>query len=428
MAEEPVAAVSGAQAAVHRRTAAVGIALVEGAVSLAEVDLEAAGPRPTGVPELDRVLGGGLVPGSVTLLGGEPGVGKSTLLLQVLRAMAQGGAAGLLVCAEESARQVRLRAERLGPLAGRVSLLPTTDVRAVPDALADTGAELVVVDSIQAVHDPATNGSPGSLAQVRACTEVLVALAKHSGVPVVVVGHVTKDGALAGPRHLEHAVDTVLTFEGDRHHALRTLRAVKHRFGPTGELGLFEMEEAGLAAVTDPHRLLLGDRRAGLPGSIVLPAVEGQRSLLVEVQALVAPNAPFGSGPRRQAQGLDLGRLSMLLAVLDTRTGLALGRRDVFVSVVGGVRVAEPAADLAVVLALASAERHQAPPPDVIAFGEVGLGGEVRQVPHAPRRLAEAARLGFRYALVPPSCPDGPPGMRMLRVSDVRLATEAFDT
>jgi len=399
----------------------------DAAVALADVDLEAAGPSPTGLDELDRVLGGGLVPGSVTLLGGEPGVGKSTLLLQVLRIRAGTGTPVLLVCAEESARQVRLRAERLGPLSDGVALLPTTDVSAVPAALADTGAELVVVDSIQAVRDPATSGPAGSLAQVRACTELLVGLAKSTAVPVVLVGHVTKDGGLAGPRHLEHAVDTVLTVEGDRHHALRTVRAVKHRFGPTGELGLFEMLDTGLAPVTDPCALLLGDRRPGLPGSIVLPAVEGQRSLLVEIQALVAPTGAPTAGPRRQAQGVESGRLSMLIAVLDTRAGLALGRRDVFVSVVGGVRVAEPAADLAVVLALASAARHQSPPADMVAFGEVGLGGEVRQVPHAARRLSEAARLGFRYALVPPSCPDGPPGMRMLRVPDVVVASELLD-
>lgn len=433
LAEEPLAhrselsrAPAGAAASNVRWLHVPGASPTEQAVALSAVDLDAAGPDPTGLAELDRVLGGGLVPGSVTLVGGEPGVGKSTLVLQVLRARATMGAPVLLVCAEESARQVRLRAERLGPLPEGVTLLPTTDVSAVPAALVDCGAELAVVDSVQAVRDPVTTGAAGSVAQVRACAELLVGVAKHSGVPVVLVGHVTKDGSLAGPRHLEHAVDTVLSVEGDRHHALRAVRAVKHRFGPTGELGLFEMLEAGLAAVTDPYRLLLGDRRPGQAGSTVLPAVEGQRSLLVEVQALVAPAASPTAGPRRQAQGVDAGRLSMLLAVLD-RAGVALRARDVFVSVVGGVRVAEPAADLAVVLSLASAARHRAPPADVVAFGEVGLGGEVRQVAHAPRRLAEAARLGFRYALVPASCPDGPPGMRLLRVHDVSEVARLLD-
>jgi DNA repair protein RadA/Sms len=252
-------------------------------------------------------------------------------------------------------------------------------------------------------------------------------MAKASGVPVVVVGHVTKDGALAGPRLLEHLVDTVLSVEGDRHHALRTVQAVKHRFGPTGELGLFEMGECGLAAVTDPYRLLLGDRRPGAPGSVVLPALQGRRALLVEVQSLVAEVSPWAAAPRRQAQGIDAGRLAMLLAVLEARAGISSGRRDVFVSVVGGIRVAEPAADLAVVLAMASAALHRPPPDDLVAFGEVGLGGEVRQVPDAPRRLSEAARLGFRYALVPASCPDGPRGMRLLRVGDVGDAARLLD-
>ena len=399
----------------------------EAAVSLAGVDLAAAGPEPTGIAELDAVLGGGLVPGSVTLVGGEPGVGKSTLLLQVLRARAAAGRPVLLVCAEESARQVRLRAERLGPLPDALFLLADTDVAAVPEVAAACGAELVVVDSVQAVHDPAVTGPAGSVSQVRACAELLVAMAKTSGVPVVLVGHVTKDGALAGPRLLEHLVDTVLTVEGDRHHALRTVQAVKHRFGPTGELGLFEMGDAGLAAVTDPYALLLGDRRVDQPGSVVLPAVQGRRALLVEVQALVTRPSPWLASPRRQAQGVETGRLAMLLAVLEARADVKIGARDVFVSVVGGIRVAEPAADVAVVLAMASAATECRPPADLVAFGEVGLGGEVRQVADAPRRLAEAARLGFRYALVPASCPDAPKGMRLLRVRDVAEAARLLE-
>jgi DNA repair protein RadA/Sms len=395
----------------------------EGPVALSEVDVVAAAPSATGLAELDRVLGGGLVPGSVTLLGGEPGVGKSTLLLQVLRAATGGGGRALLVCAEESPRQVRLRAQRLGELPETLFLLPDTDVSSVPGAAAEVDASLVVVDSVQAMRDPSVAGSAGSVAQVRACAEVLVSLAKSTDVPVVLVGHVTKDGSLAGPRLLEHMVDTVLTVEGDRHHALRSVRAVKHRFGPAGELGLFEMGDTGLAAVADPYRLLLGDRRLGQPGSIVLSAVEGRRPLLVEVQALVVGAAGGDFAPRRQAQGLDGGRLSLLLAVLERRLELGVGRSDVFTSVVGGIRVSEPAADLAVVLALVSAMHRRPVADDLVAFGEVGLGGEVRRVPDAPRRLAEAARLGFRRALVPAGSGDAPVGIDVVEVDDVCHAT-----
>jgi len=398
------------------------------AVRLDAVDPTQSGPVPTGLAELDRVLGGGLVPGSVTLLGGEPGVGKSTLLLQVLSAMAGEGARVLLVSAEESAQQVRRRAERLGPLPAGLMVLASTDLSVLGAAMADTAPVLVVVDSIQAVTDPGWPGAPGSPGQVRACTDLVVQLAKAQRVPFVLVGHVTKEGALAGPRTLEHLVDTVLGVEGDRHHALRTVRATKHRFGPTGELGLFEMHDTGLMAVTDPYRLLLGDRRAGAPGSAVLPAMEGQRALLVELQALTARTAPEAAS-RRSAQGVDGGRLALVLAVLEQRAGVALARTDVFTSAVGGIRVLEPAADMALALALASAVAGRALPADLVVFGEVGLGGEIRAVPHAPRRLAEACRVGFRHALVPESCPDGPAGMEVVHVRSlaqaVALATGA---
>ncbi len=393
-----------------------------GPVALCAVDVSGATPRSTGLSELDRVLGGGLVPGSVTLLGGEPGVGKSTLLLQVLRSVATTGATVVLVSAEESAAQVRLRAGRLGPVPPTLLLLEATDVRAVARSMEELAPDLVVVDSIQAVADPDVSGLPGGVPQVRACAEYLVRLAKTHRVPFVLVGHVTKDGALAGPRVLEHLVDTVMTVEGDRHHALRMVRATKHRFGPTGELGLFAMGDAGLAAVTDPHKLLLGDRRPGTAGSAVLPAMEGQRALLVEIQALRAPASSQSAPPRRSAQGVDAGRLALLLAVLEQHAGVVLGHTDVFASAVGGIRVTEPAADLAVVLSLASAVARLALPADVVAFGEVGLGGEIRQVPHAPRRLSEAARIGFRRAFVPASCPDGPPGIELLRVASVHEA------
>ncbi len=393
-----------------------------GPVALCAVDVSGAAPRCTGLTELDRVLGGGLVPGSVTLLGGEPGVGKSTLLLQVLRSVAATGATVVLVSAEESAAQVRLRAERLGPVPPTLLLLEATDIRVVARCMEELAPHLVVVDSVQAVADPDVAGLPGGVPQVRACAEYLVRMAKTHHVPFVLVGHVTKDGALAGPRVLEHLVDTVMSVEGDRHHALRMVRATKHRFGPTGELGLFAMGDTGLAAVTDPHRLLLGDRRPGTPGSAVLAAMEGQRALLVEIQALRAPASSESAPARRSAQGVDTGRLALLLAVLEQHAGVVLGHTDVFASAVGGIRVTEPAADLALVLALASAVAGTALPPDVVAFGEVGLGGEIRQVPHAPRRLSEASRIGFRRAIVPASCPDGPPGIELQRVTSVHEA------
>jgi DNA repair protein RadA/Sms len=378
------------------------------------VDLHQAKPRPTGIVEFDRVLGGGFVPGSVTLLGGEPGVGKSTLLLQVLRSVARAGAPVVLLSAEESAQQVRLRAERLGPIPGSLLLVSGTDLCPLFDAVAKLLPSLVVVDSIQTVATTGASGGPGSMTQVRACADELVALAKGHDVPIVLVSHVTKDGVLAGPRALEHLVDTVLTVEGDRHHAVRLLRSVKHRFAPTGELGLFEMGERGLTAVLDPYRFLLGDRRPGVPGSMVLPAIEGQRALLVELQALVAPSVP-SMPPRRSAKGVDGGRFTLVLAVLERRTTAFRGLGDVFASVVGGMRVLEPAADLALALAVASATTGVPVPPDMVAFGEVGLGGEIRQVPDAGRRLAEAARVGFRRALVPAFCPDGPDQLELVR-------------
>ena len=311
---------------------------------------------------------GGWCPGSVTLLGGEPGIGKSTLLLQVLAARAAAGHRVLLVSAEESAHQVRLRAERLGPIPPGLLILSATDIGAVINAVVESAPDLVVIDSIQAVSiGPATlgerraTGVPGSVTQVRECADQLVGLAKSRQVAIVLVGHVTKDGSLAGPRALEHMVDTVLSFEGDRHHALRLLLAVKHRFGPTGELGLFEMGDQGLNRVDDPGRLLLGDRLTGVPGGVVLPAVQGRRTLVVELQALVTPMGQ--AQPKRSVVGLDGGRLVMTLAVLARHAELPVLSVDVFASVAGGIRVTEPAADLAVALAVASAATGAALPP-----------------------------------------------------------------
>jgi DNA repair protein RadA/Sms len=387
----------------------------EPAIPMNLTDIDTCVPVPTGLAELDRVLAGGFVPGSATLVAGEPGTGKSTLLLQAAGSLASSGLRALVVSGEESRAQVQARAQRLGTLAESLWVLSETSLPDLLAAVSEVEPLLLVVDSIQTLYDPAVDSAPGSVGQVRHCAQRLVTVAKESGTAVVLVGHVTKDGAIAGPRQLEHLVDTVLSFEGDRHHGLRLLRAIKHRFGPTGELGLFEMGGAGLVEVADPSAHLLGDRRPNLSGCLVLPAIEGGRPLLVEVQSLVMSTGNEAMA-RRSAQGLDSGRLPMLLAVLDRRAGIKLSKSDVYVSVVGGVRVTEPAADLAVLLSLASAEYGRALPDDTVVFGEVGLGGEVRQVAHGPRRLAESARLGFRRAIVPASLAEGPPGLQLDRV------------
>ncbi len=408
---EEVVAPDPARARPPRMTPAAG------AMPIAEVDGAASAPRPTGVPELDRVLGGGLVPGSVTLIGGEPGIGKSTLLLQALAAMAGAAQRGLLVSAEESAQQVRARAERLDALHPRLWLLAESELPAVLTAIGEVAPAVVVIDSIQTMFDPDLASAPGTVTQVRECAHRLVRLAKDHHLAIVLVGHVTKDGGLAGPRVLEHVVDTVLSFEGERHHALRLLRATKHRFGPTSELGLFEMTGTGLAGVPDAGALFLADRQPGVPGSVVVPTLDGQRPLLVELQALVAATPTTIPNPRRSAQGVDGGRLALLLAVLDRQLTLKLATTDVFALAVGGVRVVEPGADLGLALAVASSACDRPLPADLVACGEIGLGGELRLVSQIPRRLAEAARLGFTTAVVPASAPDPPPGVRAIRAA-----------
>ncbi len=389
---------------------------------IGEIDPQVGRPVATGIGELDRVLGGGVVPGSVTLLGGEPGIGKSTILLQL---MAGWTGTALYVTAEESAQQVRLRAERLDAVSDSLWLLAETTLPHVIGAIDDVKPDIVVIDSIQTVHDPAIGSAPGSITQVRGCAQQLVNIAKMSDIPVVLVGHVTKDGSLAGPRVLEHLVDTVLSFEGDRHHALRLLRASKHRFGPTSELGLFEMAGVGLVGVPDPSHLFLGDRRTGVPGSAIAPTMDGHRPLVVEVQALTTP-APPNVPARRTALGIDSNRLGLLLAVLQQRARVAVQQQDVYASTVGGVRLVEPGLDLAVCLAIASAITDRPLPSDLVAFGEVGLGGELRQVAHTPRRLSEAARLGFTRVIAPKNSP-APEGesIRMIRVGTLPEALAA---
>ena len=404
-------------------TLAAGMALVPPGIAqpIGEIDANSASPRLSGISELDRVLGGGFVPGSVTLLGGEPGIGKSTLLLQLL---ANWKGRTLYISAEESAQQVRLRAERLDAVRPDLWLLPETSLPNIVAAIDELKPQLVVVDSIQTVADPDLSSAPGSVVQVRGCAHRLVQEAKRRGITMVLVGHVTKEGGLAGPRVLEHLVDTVLSFEGERHHALRLLRASKHRFGPTNELGLFEMADAGLIPVPDPSQLFLADRRTGVPGSAVVPTIEGQRPLLVEVQALT--NQQSGGGQlRRSAQGIDPGRLAMLLAVIERRARLPVAQHEVYVSVVGGVKLTEPGVDLALCLAIVSAMLGRPLAADLVVCGEIGLAGELRQVAQTQRRLSEAARLGFARAIVPASAPDSASGIRVNRVSTLAEALRA---
>ncbi len=372
------------------------------AVTLADVSTEAARPLPTGVSELDRVLGGGVVGGSVTLLFGPPGIGKSTLLFQVLSSVAAAGVDVMLASAEESLVQVRGRASRIGLVPRHLLALEGPDLGEIEAAVERHHPALLVVDSLQSVSDPELAQPAGSLAQVRACVERLTRMAKSTGVPLLLVGHVTKDGDLAGPRAVEHLVDTVLSFDGDRHHSLRVLTSVKHRFGPTGEVGIFEMRDDGLRAVPDPGPLMLGDRMAGVPGSAVAPVLQGRRPLLVEVQALLGPAA--GGTSRPHTLGIDAARANLLVAILACRTVVEVPEgAEFFVAAVGGISVTEPAADLAVALALASVVTDRALPADVVAFGELGLAGEVRTVPGAERRLTEANRAGFTRAIVPAS-------------------------
>lgn len=392
---------------------------------IADIDPTSFAVRPTGISELDRVLGGGLVPGSVTLLGGEPGIGKSTVLLQAGAEVAAAGGRVLYLSGEESAQQVRLRAERLGALHPQVWLATEIALPQVLGAIDEVEPDLVVIDSVQTLLDPDLTSAPGSVAQVRDCTLRLVQEAKRRGCAVVLVGHVTKDGALAGPRVLEHMVDTVLSFEGDRHHALRLLRVLKHRFGSTQELGLFEMTETGLRPVPDPSGLFLADRRLGIPGSVVVPTLEGNRPLLVELQVLTTKSTL--PTPRRSAQGVDNGRLALLLAVLHQRVGVPTADVDVYALAVGGVKVGEPGADLPLGLAVVSSITGVTLPADVVACGEVGLGGELRQVAHTPRRLAEAARLGFKRAIVPFSAPAPPEGITAVRVGTLIDAVERLE-
>ncbi|WP_447005325.1 DNA repair protein RadA [Saccharothrix isguenensis] len=389
---------------------------------IAQVDVESARAVSTGVGELDRVLGGGLVPGAVVLLAGEPGVGKSTLLLEVAHQWASSVGRCLYVTGEESAGQVRLRADRTGNLHDEIFLAAESDISAVLGQVDAVKPSMLIVDSIQTMSSPVVDGVPGGVSQVRAVTSGLIAVAKERGLPVVLVGHVTKDGSVAGPRVLEHLVDVVLQFEGDRHSSLRLLRGVKNRFGPADEVGCFELRDDGIAGVPDPSGLFLHRRDQAVSGTAVTVVVEGKRPMLGEVQALVAPTAL--PAPRRAVSGLDSARLAMVLAVLEKRGKVPLGNKDIFTATVGGMRLTEPAVDLAVALAVASAATDLPLPHDLVVVGEVGLSGELRRVSGVGRRLSEAARLGYTKALVPPDAGPLPPETRALVAQDLLEALQ----
>ncbi|RMI29246.1 DNA repair protein RadA [Nocardia stercoris] len=408
----PAAAAMPGRRALLPSTAATPISAVDSMVTRA---------RPTGIDELDRVLGGGLVPGSVVLLSGEPGVGKSTLLLEVAYRWALAREErSLYVTAEESAGQVRLRADRTGAVHERVYLAAESDLATIFGHVEQVKPTLLVVDSVQTMLTADADGVIGGVTQVRTVTAALTALAKSSGIAVLLVGHVTKDGAVAGPRTLEHLVDVVLHFEGDKHTTLRMVRGLKNRFGGVDEVGCFELQEDGIAGVTDPSGLFLHHRGEQVPGTAITVAMDGKRPLLGEVQGLTVPT-PIPS-PRRAVSGLDYNRVAMVLAVLQSHGNLQLGKFDVYAATVGGMRLSEPAADLAVALAIAGSVRQVALPPGMVILGEVGLAGEVRAVTGVRRRLAEAQRLGFTQAVVPRGVDRSGIEMKVLEVSDVRAA------
>jgi DNA repair protein RadA/Sms len=403
------------------------------AVPIGEVDVATARAVPTGIGELDRVLGGGLVPGAVLLLAGEPGVGKSTLLLETASTWARAGHRALYVTGEESAAQVRLRAERIGAVADLLFLAAETDLGAVLAHIETVAPSLLILDSVQTVASAEVDGAAGGVTQVKEVAASLIAAAKSRDLAVVLVGHVTKDGSVAGPRTLEHLVDVVLTFEGERQSPLRLVRAVKNRFGASDEIGCFELVDDGIFGLADPSGLFLGDRRAPAPGTCVTVTVEGRRPLVAEVQALVAPSS--APNPRRVTSGLDSSRIAMMLGVLERRAGVRLASADCFVATVGGVRLTEPATDMAVALAIASSAADVPVPPGLVAFGEIGLAGDVRPVTSLDRRLVEAGRLGFTDAVAPtralrarggPST--APDGMRLHEVSSLAEAIATIST
>lgn len=379
----------------------------------------------TKMKELDRVLGGGVVPGSLVLVGGDPGIGKSTLLLQLSAKLAETGQRVLYISGEESVKQTKLRADRLNLSSQDLYVLAETDITLIERAIDEVQPVLVVIDSIQTVYQEEVTSAPGSVAQVRECTAAFMRMAKTRGIAIFIVGHVTKQGSIAGPKLLEHMVDSVLYFEGERHHTYRILRAVKNRFGSTNEMGIFEMKELGLAEVVNPSEIFLEERSQGTAGSIVVASMEGTRPVLVELQALISPTS-FGN-PRRMATGIDHNRVSLLMAVLEKRVGLLLQNQDAYLNVAGGIRLDEPAIDLAIAISIASSFRNQITSPTDVVIGEIGLTGEIRRVSRIEQRVHEAAKLGFQRAIIPARNLGGwtyPEGMKVVGVSALEEALQ----
>lgn len=419
--EEPV------KAAAPGRRAALGLRERQKPMTIAEIDTAEEGKLTTDIAELDRVLGGGIVSGSLTLVGGDPGIGKSTLLLQVCQKLAAKGASVLYISGEESLRQIKLRAERIGSFSDSLKLLCETDLDVIDETVRALKPRVAVIDSIQTMFRQEVSAAPGSVSQVRESTAVLMQLAKGLGISIFIVGHVTKEGTVAGPRVLEHMVDTVLYFEGDRHASYRILRGVKNRFGATNEIGVFEMRETGLAEVANPSEYMLTGRPEDASGSVVVCSMEGTRPILIEIQALVCSTS-FGI-PRRQATGTDFNRMNLLMAVLEKRLGMQLAGCDAYVNVAGGMRVMEPAIDLGIVLAVISSHRNYPLDPKMIAFGEVGLSGEVRAVSMAKQRVMEAKKLGFTSCILPQVCLKDVgrvEGMKLLGVGSVADALQCI--
>lgn len=414
--EEPVEKKSASKAVQRERAAA-------GPVCLSSIETKDEERISTRMEELDRVLGGGIVPGSLVLVGGDPGIGKSTLLLQVCQKLSGDGHEVLYISGEESLKQIKLRAARIGNFSDKLRLLCETNLELIGGTIRADKPEAVIIDSIQTMYNEDVSSAPGSVSQVRESTSVLLQLAKGLGITIFIVGHVTKEGTVAGPRVLEHMVDTVLYFEGDRHASYRILRAVKNRFGSTNEIGVFEMQEAGLAEVQNPSEFMLNGRPEGSSGSVVACSMEGTRPILLEIQALVCRTTL--AMPRRTAAGMDNNRVSLLLAVLEKRLGMHLSSSDVYVNIAGGIRISEPAVDLGVVLAIASSYQDKPIDDKVLAFGEVGLSGEVRAVSQAAQRVQEAKKLGFSTVILPEVCREQIGTVKGIRLIGVRTVGDA---
>ncbi len=394
-------------------------------VSLSQISTDEEEREIIGIEELDRVLGGGIVSGSLTLVGGDPGIGKSTLLLQVCKMLSDKGKEVLYVSGEESLRQIKLRAVRIGQMKDNLKLLCETNLAAIEEVIIKTKPAVAVIDSIQTMYDEEIGSAPGSVSQVREATAVLMRIAKEQGVSVFIVGHVTKEGTVAGPRVLEHMVDTVLYFEGDRHASYRILRAVKNRFGSTNEIGVFEMKNDGLNQVINPSEFMLNGKPLNSSGSIVSCSMEGTRPILIEIQALVSRTS-FGF-PRRQSAGSDTNRLNLLMAVLEKRLDMPLSDQDAYVNIAGGIKISEPAIDLGIVMAIVSSYRNKAIDDKTIAFGEVGLSGEVRAVSQAGARVSEAKKLGFETCIVPFGCVDSLKDIKGIKIIGVKNIAQAIE-